>query len=632
MIFKRFGAFSTLLVLTTSLSACRDVAQDPSCTKAPMQISESEALISILGTNDMHGSIQPKSMKTADGKTELVGGMAFWAGAAKAVREGVEKSYGKRGGVLVLDGGDQFQGTLLSNYSEGELFFSLMNDVGYDAVVPGNHDYDFGPAGWLIDQVTSDSADQDPRGVIKKLAASAKFPLLSANTYLRPSLKTIEGKTAETASFGCASNDLIDWSRAERPEFLKPYLIKEVAGVRVAIIGLDNPATAASTTAANVTDLCFRESAEEYKAIREELEGKADLFVITIHDGDINQDKNLSELLDKLLAWRSDAVDAIVGGHTHSINQVQKDGVYGIQSGANGERFGRIDLVVDLKTRKVKREKTRVAAGARLLQNACDPKIDAFCDHALGAPAEARPTYDCKPIVDSTDVLAKIDQAQQAIAPMAKLSLGFADAPIKRHRDNESPLLNFLTDAFRRGSGADIAMVNTGGIRTDIDAGEFRYENLYQISPFNNRAVILSPMTVPTLLKIFERSARSCGKYGAVLGSGVRVVYRRGDCKSAVDGMDPNAEVVTMELLDGTLLYDARDPANIKISDRTIRMATLDFLEAGGSGYTAFKEAPREADLGIFRELIVKELTKNPGKISAEIDGRFRNELAPAVK
>lgn len=605
-----------------SASSPKQVSQ-ASCTKAPMALATGEVLVSILGTNDIHGSIQPK--KTKNGQP--LGGMAFWAGAVKSVRDGMAKRYGDRGGVLVLDGGDQFQGSLLSNYSEGALFFSLMNEVGYDAIVPGNHDYDFGPEGWLVDQVPA-GALGDPRGVIKKLSASAQFPMLSSNTYKKASLKTVDGKDAEVSSVGCVSKEILDWTKAERPEFLQSYRIKTVAGLRVAIIGLDNPMTPTTTTAANISDLCFRTSIDEYKEVRTELEGKADLFIAVIHDGDINEDKNLTTLLETIQAWRPDGVDAIIGGHTHQINRIARNGVYAIQSGSYGQAFGRIDLVVDGITKKVLREKTRVAAGASLFSSACDPKINSFCEES----ASAQLTYECEEVVESPVAAGKISEAEVTISPLVSKVLGTVDAPIVKDRDNESPLLNFLTDTYRKASGADIAMINTGGVRVNIDAGTLTYEKLFQVSPFNNRAVILAPMKVATLQKIMDLSARTCGAHGAVLASGIRVVYRRSNCKNAVDGMDPTGGVVTISLDDGTPLYDARDPANIKIFERDLRVATLDFLATGASGYVYFKDAPVVADIGIFREVLVDELAKNPGKITGKIDGRFVNELAPTTK
>lgn len=610
--------FTKLLLgtLCFGLAGCSETVKPG--PKALFELEEGEVLISILGTNDIHGAIQPK--KSRDGRT--IGGMAFWSGAVKAIRDGLEQRYGDRAGVLVLDGGDQFQGSLLSNYSEGALFFNLMGDVGYDAIVPGNHDYDFGPEGWLVDQVPT-GGSADPRGVIKKLSSLARFPMLSANTYKKASLKTVDAQETEVASIGCASKELLDWSKAERPEFLQPYLIKNVAGLRIAMIGLDNPSTPSTTTAANVSDLCFRSSFDEFKSIRSELEGKADLFIVVMHDGDINEEKNLTAFLEKAQAWRPNAVDAVIGGHTHQVNKVVRNGVYGIQSGSYGDAFGRIDLFVDAATKKVRKKKTRAAAGALLLSSECDKKISAFC----AQPMDSNLTYENEVVTESPTALGKIAEAEDEIRPMVGKVLGTAKNPIRKNRDSESPLLNFLTDTFRKASGADIAMINTGGVRTDIEAGVFTYEKMFQISPFNNRAVILAPMKVYTLQKIMNRSARTCGKSGAVLASGLRVVYRRGDCKKPdEDGADPTGGVVTMTLNDGTMLYDARDPADIKIFEKDLRVATLDFLEAGGSGYVFFKEAPREADLGIFRELIVDELSKNPGLLSAELDGRFVNE------
>ena len=110
--------------------------------------------ITILATNDIHGGIEPqKGPKENDklGALNVVGGLAFFSGAVKSIRRGIQNKYGDKGGVLVVDAGDQFQGTLISNYTEGSLVFSAMDDVGYDAVITGNHDYDFGPHDWLID-------------------------------------------------------------------------------------------------------------------------------------------------------------------------------------------------------------------------------------------------------------------------------------------------------------------------------------------------------------------------------------------------------------------------------------------------------------------------------------------------
>lgn len=92
------------------------------------------AQITILGTNDFHGGIEPTD--TASGGK--IGGLAFYAGVVRSIRQGVKTKLGDdNGGVLVVDAGDQFQGTLLSNFDEGKLMMSAMSIIGYDVAIPG---------------------------------------------------------------------------------------------------------------------------------------------------------------------------------------------------------------------------------------------------------------------------------------------------------------------------------------------------------------------------------------------------------------------------------------------------------------------------------------------------------------
>src|SRR5690606_8207684 len=161
------------------------------------------------------------------------GGMAFWSGAVSALREGLRARYGaERSGTLVIDAGDQFQGSLLSNFNEGELVFKAMDRIGYDAVVPGNHDYDFGPVGWLEDGVRPGPPDQAPRGCLKRIPTRVRFPLVAANVDTRESLVDPNGywvNMDEESGDGQHPENRVDWSEAVRPDFLRPYVIKRVA-------------------------------------------------------------------------------------------------------------------------------------------------------------------------------------------------------------------------------------------------------------------------------------------------------------------------------------------------------------------------------------------------------------------
>ncbi len=193
--------------------------------------------------------------------------------------------------MLTVDAGDQFQGTLLSNYDEGELVFQAMSEVGYDAAVR-EITIDFGPSGWLVDQ----SADASKRReALLKILKIARFPLISANTFYIDSLVDAAGKKVSVDPRHCRPLEpgiTVDWKRAQRPEFVVPYVLKTVSGVRVALIGIDNSLTTDVTTLDNVRDLCFATRPSNYRRTRAELEGKADVFVLVIHNGDASSDKD----------------------------------------------------------------------------------------------------------------------------------------------------------------------------------------------------------------------------------------------------------------------------------------------------------------------------------------------------
>ncbi len=592
------------------------------------------ARVVLLGTNDIHGGVEARTIK--DGT--VLGGMAQWAGIVSAIKKGVAQS-DVPSHVLVMDAGDQFQGTLLSNISEGKLVFELMSRVGYDAAVMGNHDYDFGPRGWLEDQVTAKSEDQNPRGALEEAIKHAQFPLVSANTFLKKSFYDTEGHALEVSSSGCKASsmtgDPIDWSRAERPAFLKPYVILNAGQVRVAVIGIDNPGTPTTTTPANVSDLCFANEAETYLRVREEIGDRADVFVMLTHNGNAQGSKpgaearqheptseemllEFTQTVNAILegyVGKGSALDAVIAGHTHAVNHLRVSGVPVIQSRSGGEMFGRVDLFVDLDQKMVIKDKTRSWAALSIYDSRCSPAAD-FCKASGGKVAyegQAAP-------VDSV-VQDRLAQARAEIAGIANRKVGDAKRTLTRDRVRESALADALTDQLRSVAGAEIAFMNTGGIRTEILAGEVTYEEFFKVLPFNNRAVKMGPMKVAELLKLLKKSIAACGSRGALMQSGLRVSFES-QCKGDDDSSD--ASLVRVETVGGELIYD-RQTGFSAAAERSFAIATLDFLAAGGSGYDEFKSIPTTQDLGVAREVMVEEMLKKPLVWEGRTDGRWKN-------
>jgi 5'-nucleotidase len=573
-----------------------------------------EKKIVILGTNDIHGSVDQ---------------LAWFGGIVRATREGLKKQYGDHGGVLVLDGGDQFQGTLLSNFSEGRAVFDIMSEIGYDGVVPGNHDYDFGPKGWLEDKVGPDTS-QNPREVIEMLAKRAAFPLLSANTYFKDSLKDLEGRPLKVEGIGClpahSPAPLIDWSQARSPDFLKPYILKEVAGVRVAVIGLDHTATPVITTPENVSDLCFADEIQAFNRVKTALRGQADVFVVIIHQGDSPSAPSLTKILQAMNALEVGGPDAVIAGHTHMLNRIEDQGVYAIQSGANGERFGWLELTLDLKG-KILKTKTQAIEGISIDTSKCDARSEKFC--SLKEEQHPITHYLGERVNEDPEVATLIREAHAEVAPISKRVLGELKGRAWRHRINESPMANLLTDGLRDAAQVDVAFLNTGGIRNELPPGPLTYEAFYRVQPFNNRAVILEPLDLPTLKALLENGLRRCGQSGGLMQSGLRITFER-DCKNRLkDGIDPQARLLSVSLADGTKIFDQALGGFLSGTENVkLRVATLDFLAAGGSGFSQLKGLKVLQDLGIFREIVTEFYLKNPGRtFEAKLDSRFVNVL-----
>ncbi len=614
------GMLAAIIGLTAPVVSCS--------TAQPVQIT-------ILATNDIHGGIEPTTLN--DGTTE--GGLAAFSGAVKAMKAGLKNKLGDRVGVLVLDAGDQFQGTLVSNHNEGQLLLKAMSLVGYDAVITGNHDYDFGPVGWLDDAVTPTTPDQDPRGALKAALAYAQFPVISANTFLRSSLRDTRGNPVVVDQQGCAPlvHDgqplpVIDWSKAEQPAFLKPYLIKDVSGVRVAVIGIDNKFTPTTTTPANVSDICFEDEAEAYLRVRQQLDGKADVFVLLMHDGNADA-PDASRMVQTLLSSAAPAqgaeIDAVVSGHTHFTYNTSVGGVPVIQSGANGKGYGRIDLVYDPALRKVDQSKTRSYAGVETYLGKCPHAAQDYC--TVDATTQ-KVTYEGVPFQNDDGIVQLIAAERQAIASLAGQVLGRATADIKVDRIAESPLANSLTDLLRRIAAADVAFINTGGIRAPIGSGDVTYEALFRVIPFNNHGVMIGPMPASALLKALIKSAQTCGDYGALMQSGLKVQIEK-DCDVPANKghVDPNARLTHVETLGGKVLLDtATGVAPTPADDPTLTVVTLDFLAAGGSGYDMFKGVPQMRDIGIVREAMKDALAAAPATFAATTDGRWTVRKPPA--
>src|SRR5688572_12948407 len=217
-VLRRIAALSGLATLVVAGSLAGDslrVAAQPAASTA--------VTISIVGTNDVHGGVLPSGGR---------GGLPLLAGYVNNLREARARD---GGGVVLIDAGDMWQGTLESNLSEGASVVGGYNGLGYTAVALGNHEFDFGPVGpAAIPETPADN----PRGALLARAAEARFPFLAANL--------IDEATGRPVA----------WPNVQ------PSVATQVGGVTVGIIGVMTAEALTQTIAANIRGLRIAPLAE----------------------------------------------------------------------------------------------------------------------------------------------------------------------------------------------------------------------------------------------------------------------------------------------------------------------------------------------------------------------------------
>jgi len=431
--------------------------------------------LKILYVNDFHSFAEP--YKDSANETPL-GGIAYLAGA-------VDRARGKTPSLL-LSAGDMIQGYSWTNLFRGKFAIEVMNAMKFDAMVVGNHEFDFGPK------------------VLKERIAQARFPVLGANVS------------------GFAG--------------LKPYIIKNLQGVRVGIIGVVTPETSVTTHPRNVAGMTFSTPESAVKKYLAKLKGRADIIIVLSHCG---------FQADRELAAKVPGIDVIVGGHSHS--KILQPEVVGqtiiVQAWEHAKALGVLNLRIK------------------------DGKVAGF-DGALQEISPATGTA-------NGQVQEIVTRYQRRAGTLLQRVIGETEVDLdgKNVRTGETNLGNYVTDVMRQTAGAEAALINGGTIRTSIPQGKITVQDIYAVLPFDNYLVAIS-LTGAQLKQALEHGVSrlddSPGSFPQV--SGLTFTYSR----SAPAGSRIKEVTVGGRPLELQKEYV---------------VATNDFLVAGGDGFTAFGEA-----------------------------------------
>lgn len=480
----------------------------PAASGAASREPARDLTISVLALNDLHGRVVA---------------LPVFAGYVNALRQVRER---EGGGVVVLDAGDMFQGSLESNLTEGASVFAAYRALGMHAVALGNHEFDFGPVG-------EGPGDGDPQGALKARLREATFPVLSVN------LVTTTGEPPNL------------------PGLSRSALI-EVAGVKVGVIGALTRATAEIVMPAFFAGLDVVDAAplvaEHAAALRA---AGAKIVLGAFHLGaecerfddpyDLTSCSDDREVFDLVEALPERSLDAVVAGHTHAGVAHFVKGVPIVEAYSRGRAFSRVDLVLDAKTHSVIR--------------AIPHPPHELCPR-LNEPVCSASDYEGQRVTADPRVEAALAEGRAlAQKKRAELVGPTLTEPIPREHNRESALGNLFADLLlAEVKGADLAILNGGGFRADLPEGPLSYGALYEAMPFDNRVATVR-LSGEELTRVLAAHL-SHDAHGIVSVAGLKVRARCRDGQLEVELRRPNGRLIR--------------------PDERLLVATSDYLATGG--------------------------------------------------
>ena len=455
--------------------------------------------------------------------------------------------------VTLVDCGDALQGDALGTVSQGEYLTQIMNQVGYDFAVLGNHEFDYG-----LEQLTA---------LIKQSQAQ----------YL-----------------GC--NIRYTGSEENALAALEPYQIVTYGEVKVAFIGISTPESIAKSTPAYFMDDSGELVYDFYGGSGEELSTQvqqtvanclaagADYVIALAHLGD---DESSAPFRSTDLIAATNGIDVVLDGHSHSVISCD---------------------VIDNKDG----DPVLLSSTGTGLANIGQLVITASGNISTGLIGEY-PDKDAPTTVFIQEIQDQYEAALSQVVGDSDVDLTtMSDSGIRLIRSRETNLGDFCADAYRVLAEADIALVNGGGIRADLAAGEITYGDLIAVHPYGN-TLCVAEATGQEILDALEMASRSVmaatddgenaiGENGGFLQvSGLRYTIDTSiDSTVEVDesGMfvscGENRRVQNVEMLQDDGSYTVIDP------EQTYTVASHNYLiKQGGDGLNMFMDNTLIIDEGM---------------------------------
>ncbi len=423
--------------------------------------------------------------------------------------------------VLVLDAGDVTHGTNFANLFNGATIGDLLIMSGYDAVAPGNHDFNYGIDNLLA---LSDAAEE-----------VSDLKVLSANI------------TDEDGYF-----------------LFQPYQLYDFNGFKVCVIGLTTPDTKTKSHPKNTEGVEFDnpviyQNAQAAIDLAHEI---ADYVVVLGHIGTVADGE--SGLTSTIICENIDGIDLFVDGHSHSVlsgdNYV--NGTLIVSAGEYMQNIGVVDILV--KDGEVASEDAFLIASSDVL----DPANSALAKQ-----------YGIVDVPDDPEVAAYIESVNEAIEARFGEVVATIPTDLDGERDHvrtrKTNLSAIVCDAITAETGADFTIVNGGGIRASLSAGDVTLGEVNAVLPFTN---------IVTVCEITGDEVYQALEHGYSMLPETNGAFSQTDLQVVYSESKPAGERIDEVLLDG-------EPID---RNAVYTVATNDFMAAGGDGYTMFGRVLQE--------------------------------------
>ncbi|SDJ23505.1 2',3'-cyclic-nucleotide 2'-phosphodiesterase / 3'-nucleotidase / 5'-nucleotidase [Salimicrobium halophilum] len=500
--------------------------------------------LALMHTNDTHGNI----------------------GNIAETKTAVDNFRGKNPASLLLSGGDVFSGTLYFQEFLGQADLDFMNQLGYDAMSFGNHEFDLG-------------AGENGHEALAEFVNNAEFPFVASNVDF-----------SEDPLFDDMDKTDIVTADAKDGQIYSGFT-KKVKGEEVGIFGLTTEETADISSPENIT---FSDYIEEAEAMVQAFEDRGVDKVIALTHLGLNDNPEYDN--DEVLAEEVDGIDIIVGGHTHTEipepRFVDKDEpTVIVQAGGNNDNLGTLEVEFD--------------------SNGVITDYEGELVELDGLPKDESFAEQLEPYTEQVQELQ-----EEEIGVSAEVPLNGVREDV---RTGETNLGNLITDgmlwkAQQINPETQIAVSNGGGIRTSIDEGPITLGEILEVMPFGNELGIME-IQGSEFMEALEHSVSTAPTAG---GQFLHVA----GMKFEYDSSQPAGErIVSAEVLQDDGTYEPL------MEDEMYYVASNLFTIQGGDDYDMFAEVyednrvsePGFVDYDVFTEY----LQTQGDSVSPEVEGRI---------